>query len=197
MVIGERFAWAHLPKTGGTATVELFQLFPELIVHGDFEDTNEKHTRFDERPKEVEGKQLAMNIRRLPFWVLSRAQHVSRWGRFPEYEPIPMATADELAESDHPEERLRLFTDGGRFQIERWIRMEHLVDDFLAFVSQFTDVSDERRAAARKVPQLNAHDYDHNVAAWFTPAQIERMYERNPSWAAFERELYGGLYHVP
>src|SRR5215212_3736115 len=55
MVIGERFAWAHLPKTGGTATVELFQLFPELIVHGDFEDTNEKHTRFDERPKEVEG----------------------------------------------------------------------------------------------------------------------------------------------
>ena len=55
MVIGERFAWAHLPKTGGSATLELFKLFPELIVFGDFEESNAKHTLFSEREDQVAG----------------------------------------------------------------------------------------------------------------------------------------------
>src|SRR6476619_5523637 len=99
MVIGERFAWVHLPKTGGSATLELFRLYPEVIVFADLEDTNAKHTLFAQREEEVRGKQLAMNLRRLPFWALSRAQHVARWGVHPDYKPIPMATADELAAS--------------------------------------------------------------------------------------------------
>src|SRR5215213_8985609 len=111
MVIGERFAWAHLPKTGGSATLELFQLFPELIVAADLEDSNAKHTLFSEREEEVAGKRLALNIRRLPFWVLSRAQHVSRWGVYPDYEPIPIPSAYELAESSFPDDRILLYTD--------------------------------------------------------------------------------------
>lgn len=191
MVIGERFAWAHLPKTGGSATLQLFKLFPALILQADFEDNNDKHTLFEARPAQVEGKCLAMNIRRLPFWMLSRAQHVSRWGVYPEYKPIPMASADELAESDHAEVRLDLYTTGGRFPIDRWLRMEHLVDDFLSFISEFTEVTDERRAAAHALPMVNAHDYDHDLASWFTPEQVDRMYDRNPTWEALEERLYG------
>jgi hypothetical protein len=194
LVIGERFAWAHLPKTGGMATAELFRVFPELIVHGDFEEDNSKHTLFSEREEMVRGKTLAMNLRRLPFWVLSRAQHVSRWGVYPHYKPIPMANAAELAASDFPDDRLRLYADDGRFTIDRWIRMEHLVDDFLAFISEFTDVSQHRRDAVRAQPMVNAHDYDHDITSWFTADQIDQLYERNPKWAALERELYGSLY---
>jgi hypothetical protein len=194
LVIGERFAWAHLPKTGGMATAELFRIFPELIVHGDFEEDNSKHTLFSEREDMVRGKTLAMNLRRLPFWVLSRAQHVSRWGVYPDYKPIPMATAAELAASDLADDRLRLYTDEGRFTIGRWIRMEQLVDDFLDFISEFTQVTAERRDAVRAVPMVNAHEYDHEITSWFTPAQIVRMYEHNPVWAGVERDVYGDLF---
>jgi hypothetical protein len=119
---------------------------------------------------------------------------VSRWGIYPDYKPIPMATPAELAASDFPDNRLQLYTDGGRFTIDRWIRMEHLVDDFLEFISEFTEVTPERRKAVRAIPMVNAHDYDHDVTSWFTPEQIDELYERNPAWAAFEREIYGDLY---
>jgi hypothetical protein len=191
MVIGERFAWAHLPKTGGSATLEMFQLFPELIVLADTEDSNSKHTRFDEREAQVAGKQLVMNIRRLPFWVLSRAQHVARWGVFPDYKPIPMPSADELADGDFPDTRLTLYTAGDRFNIDRWMRMEHMAEDFLEFISQHADVTEERRAAIGGIGMVNTHDYDRDLANWFTPDQLKRMYERNPQWEALERQLYG------
>jgi hypothetical protein len=193
MVIGERFAWAHLPKTGGTATLELFLLFPELIAFADIDESNAKHTTFGERSEQVAGKTLVMNLRRLPFWVLSRAQHVARWGTHPNYEPIPMASPQELSESDFPDDRLALYTDGGRFRIDRWFRMEHLQEDFIGFVSELIEVTEEQRDRAVRLPLLNAHGYDHEIASWFSPEQVMRMYERNPAWAGLEEELYGGL----
>ena len=39
MVVGERFAWAHLPKTGGGTTRALFGLFPGLALFADSGDT--------------------------------------------------------------------------------------------------------------------------------------------------------------
>jgi hypothetical protein len=194
MVIGETFAWAHFPKTAGMATAELFRVFPEVIVSGDFADTNDKHAPFAEREPEIRAKTLAMNLRRLPFWVLSRAQHVSRWGVYPDYEPIPMATAEELSQSSFPDERLSIYTDSGRFKIDRWLRAESLSEDFLAFISEFTDIPEERRTAVRAQGPVNTHEYDHRIDSWFTGDQISTMYERNPIWTLIEREIYGDQY---
>ena len=194
MVIGREFAWAHLPKTAGMATAKLFKLFPELIVYIDPEDTNEKHTLFRERADEVSGKLLAMNLRRLPLWVLSRAQHVSRWGIYPDYQPIPMDSPEQLADSSFPDTRIELYTDGGRFQIERWIRAEHLDEDFVDFISSFTDVTEERRQQVADLGPVNAHEYDHEIESWFGSDLVERMYERNPVWSELEQRVYGGLY---
>jgi len=196
MVIGERFAWAHLPKTGGSATLELFKLFPQLIVHGDFEESNAKHTLFREREDQVSGKLLAMNLRRLPHWVLSRAQHVARWGVYPEYTPIQMDSPKKLSESPFPDSRLEIFTDGGRFRIDRWLRMEHLGEDFVALLSELTDVADTDRHRIDELQPVNALTYDHELEHWFTPAQVESMYEHNPTWARLERELYGDLFRL-
>jgi hypothetical protein len=193
MVIGERFAWAHLPKTGGMATERMFRLFPRLVVFADPDDTDEKHSTFRARRRMLDGKLLAMNLRRLPFWVLSRAQYVSREGVWPKYEPIPMAPAQELAESSFPDSRIHLYTDDGRFVIERWLRTEFLPEDFLRFVSEFTDVSEGQRKAVNALGPVNAQEYDHRLEEWFTAAQVRTMYEHNPAWAAIEEELYGGL----
>ena len=43
-------------------------------------------------------------------------------------------------------------------------------------------------------PPVNAHEYDHELGTWFTPEQVERMYERNPVGAGLEEQLYGDLY---
>jgi hypothetical protein len=194
MVIGERFVWAHLPKTAGMATARLFKLFPELIVFVDPEDTNDMHTPFSQRADQIQGKMLAMNFRRLPVWVLSRAQHVARWGIYPDYRPIPMDSPEKLAGSSFPDSRILIYTDEGRIRIDRWLRAESITEDFLGFISEFTDVSEERRRQVRELGPVNIHDYDKDIASWFSPELIERMYEANPIWAELERKIYGDTY---
>ena len=50
MVIGERFAWGHLQKTGGDATWELFRLFPDLVVFADPRNIEAKHASSPSAP---------------------------------------------------------------------------------------------------------------------------------------------------
>jgi hypothetical protein len=193
MVIGERFAWAHLPKTGGDTTRELFQLFPGLVDHADPGDTNVKHSMFTQRPEEVAGKTLAMNFRRLPAWVLSRAQHLTVEGVYPEYVPLPMQTSDEMAASDLPDTRLEHFTDHGRLRIDAFLRLEYLREDFIEFVRAFVEVTPELERRVHEHPARDVRAYEHKLAEWFSREQLELMYRRNPRWAALEQELYGDL----
>jgi hypothetical protein len=196
MVIGDRFAWAHLPKTAGTATVAMFKAFDGLVGFADATDDVDAHTSFRERPEQIEGKLLVLNVRRLPAWVISRASYVSRHGIYPNFEPIPLPAPAELADSSFPDERLALFTDDGRLEIDRWLRAESLADDVLALVSELREVTDAERTLVRGVGRVNSMDYDRDVTHWFTPPEIARLYERNPHWAAIEERVYGNVVAV-
>jgi hypothetical protein len=191
MVIGDRFAWAHLPKAAGSATVAMFSAFEGLVRFADSPDDVDAHVNFSERPEQIDGKLLVLNIRRLPAWVISRAYYVSRHGVYPRFEPIPMSAPQELAASSFPDQRLALFTDGGRLEIGRWLRVESLAGDVIEFVSELRDVTDHERARITDVGRANALDYDHRVSRWFTPAQVEQLYRSNPAWAALEERVYG------
>lgn len=193
MVVGERFAWAHLPKTGGDTTRELFQLFAGLVTFADPGDTNEKHATFRARRDLVAHKKLAMNIRRLPAWALSRAQHLTREGVYPDYTPLALATPAEIAASDLPDVRLEHFTDHWRLEIDAFLRLEHLREDFLGFVRAFVEVTPEMERRVHEHPARDVADYDHDLASWFSADDLATIYERNPRWAALEEELYGGL----
>ncbi len=194
MVIGEQFAWGHLEKTGGDATIELFLVLPELVRFADPPSSEEKHTAFPRRAEEIRGKVLALNIRRLPSWVLSRALHRARYGEFPDYEPLPMMSPQEMAESVDADQRLLEFLDNHELTIDRWLRTEFLADDFLAFASEFTEVPEAKR---REILELGGSrlgtplTYDHRIDQWFTGDQLRTMYERNPEWAAVEQLVYG------
>jgi hypothetical protein len=191
MVIGDGFAWAHLPKAAGTATVAMFGAFEGLVRFSDSPDDVDAHVNFSERPEQIEGKLLVLNIRRLPAWVISRACYVSRHGVYPSFEPIAMPAPQELAASSFPDERLALFTDGGRLEVDRWLRVESLAGDVIELVSELRDVTDDERARVTDVGRVNALDYDHRVSRWFTPAQVEQLYRSNPAWAAVEERVYG------
>ena len=193
MVIGKTFAWGHLPKAGGDATAAMFRVFPDLVEFQDPPDSDAKHTLFKNRAELVAGKRLVLNIRRLPAWVLSRAHHVNREGLAPDYEPLPMDSPQELSESSFPDYRLGTFTDDGKFEIGAWLRMESLAEDFLRFVSELRDVSEEERARIGELGAVNEGTYDRELSHWFTPAQIRTLYRKNPVWAAIEERLYGDL----
>jgi len=194
MVIGERFAWCHMQKTGGDATLQMFKLRPDLIVHADPRNTEAKHATFAEREPEVSGKLLACNIRRLPAWLLSWDQHRSQnRARTKDGRLVPMSSPQEMAARPRGDRRLAHFTAAGRFEIDRWLRMEHLGDDFIAFVSEFAELSDADRHDIANYPPVNVLDYDHSIEHWFTPAQVREMYANNPAWAAIEERVYGGL----
>jgi hypothetical protein len=193
MVIGEGFAWAHLPKTGGDTTRELFQLFPGLVDHADPGDTNEKHALFTNRREDIAGKVLAMNFRRLPAWVLSRAQHMTIEGVYPEYVPLPMQTSEEMAATDVPDTRLEHFTDHWRLHIDAFLRLEYLREDFIEFVRRFVEVTPEMERRIHDHPARDVRGYEHKLAKWFTPDQLDQMYRSNPRWAELEQKLYGDL----
>ncbi len=193
MVISERFAWAHLPKTGGDATHEMLCAIPGLVRFADLLDSNDKHMPFFGREQEIAGKLLVMNIRRLPAWTLSGAHHRAAFGEYPDYTPQRLQTPGEMTSSTDADDLLRWMTDHGRFEVDRWLRAEALADDLLAFLAELGIDGPEVRESVRAVGRVNEGSYDHDGARRFTDEQVRRLYERNPTWAAIERRVYGGL----
>lgn len=193
MIFGRGFAWAHMPKTGGDATLEMFRLFPELIEFAHERKSNEKHVRFEKYVDRLEDRRLAMNIRRLPCWTLSLAHHKARYGLYPDRIPLPLASVDEMVQSTAPDRLLRSFIQEGRFKIEYWLRTEYLKTDFLEFISRFTDVDAERESAINSLGHVNRIKYDHELESWFDRKHLITMYENNPLWASIESETYEGL----
>jgi hypothetical protein len=193
MVIGRRFAWAHLPKTAGDATLAMFRAVPGLVEFADPADSNDKHMPFFGREREVAGKLLVMNIRRLQEWVLSGAQHSARHGVFPDYRPAPPETWEEITSRTDADDLLRWMTDHGRFEIGRWLRTECLSDDVLALLDEVAELSPQDRSAVLSVGRVNQGDYPRELVRDISPDQLARLYSLNPVWARVERRVYGAL----
>jgi hypothetical protein len=193
MVIGERFAWAHLPKAAGDATHAMLTAVPGLVRLADPPDSNDKHLPFFAREAEIAGKLRVMNIRRLPAWALSAAHHRARHGVHPDYRPGRMATADEIVIQTDPDDLLRWMTDHDRLSVERWLRAESLEADLVALLDELGVLTADVRARVLAVGHVNVASYDRALDHWFTPAQTQRLYECNPVWTAIERRVYGEL----
>jgi hypothetical protein len=193
MVIGERFAWAHLPKTAGDATHAMFAAVPGLVRFADPPESNAKHDPFFARERDIAGRLRVMNIRRLPAWALSAAHHRARHGVHPDYEPGPLQTSDEIAAQTDPDDLLRWMTDHGRLGVERWLRAESLVQDLLELLSELGALAPGVEDRVRAVGRVNEGAYDRELESWFTPGQVRRLYDRNPEWSEVERRVYGDL----
>jgi hypothetical protein len=175
----------------------MLEAVPGLVTFADPPDSNDKHLPFFAREAEVSGKLLAMNIRRLPAWMLSAAQHRARHGVHPEYRPLPLQTADELSQLTDPDDLLVWMTDHGRLAVARWLRTEALADDVLALMGELGVPEPVARRAVNSVGRVNQAAYDHRLSAFFSADQIATLYERNPGWAAVERRVYGELVSEP
>jgi hypothetical protein len=193
VVIGERFAWAHLPKTAGDATCLMLMAVPGLVCFADPLDSNDKHMPFFGREDEVRGKLLAMNIRRLPAWVLSGAHHKARHGVHPDYRPLPLESFDEMTSRSDADDLLRWMTDHGRFRVDRWLRTEWLEEDVLGLVDALGALTPAVGVRVRAVGRVNEGGYPRELESGFTEQQVARLYALNPAWAEIERRVYGTL----
>jgi hypothetical protein len=192
VVVTRTFAWAHLPKTAGDTVATIFSLFPEIVEFSDPLEDQSKHAFFTQRPELVADRQRVLSVRRLPSWLLSFESHKSRRGLYPDYEPVPMSTAEEMAVSTYPDHLLRAYVDEGRAWPDRWIRVEHLVDDVLALLKEHhVKVRWSLRRQIRAMePKNTGGDYERTVSSWFTDEMIDRMYDHNPLWREAERLAY-------
>lgn len=195
MVVAEQFAWAHLPKTGGTAAQAMFCAVPDLVLRASPTDSNDKHDAFWQHEDEIDGKLRVMTIRRLPSWMLSAAHHKASSGLWPDFEPLPMPSVEEMVANTGPDDMLRWMTDADRLSVDRWLRTECLAEDVAALLDDLGLLDDAARRAIAAVPFV-AKAYDHDPANTFTPANMRRIYETNPGWAAIEERVYGDVHEL-
>jgi len=223
VIIGENFAWGHIPRTGGTLTacrfVEAARLCgAALSVDGDL--SHSKHDPFPARA--VEGKVLVLSVRRLPSLYLSWLVMMSGrlrpgdpvcgdygGGVWPCYVPLPTPTRGQvLGVEDYrvrdfvdvygplrcfPDAYLRSFTDDGRLKVDHHIRLEFLDRDFRRVAVALGMDYDEDAFRPVAPGAKVVFSYDHDVAGYFSEGDLEVLYANNPLWAAMEAEVYGGV----
>lgn len=195
MIASKRFIWLHVPKTGGHTVHAALKASGADIGEGDIphEGLAQREAR---DPDFVVGDRVVVaGIRRLPHWILSRVHYEA--SRAP-YRLInrEMLLRGEFyergGEINRADDYAGVFDDP---RITRWIRLEHLQDDF---VRHFGDLLDGRvRLAARKLRRLTNPTYVSYIKDprfFFTPGEVEDLYAANPVWAALERRAYGGLW---
>ena len=82
------------------------------------------------------------------------------------------------------------YVEGGLSWPDRWIRVEHLVDDVLALIEEHTEVTPAKREDPGPGAPERRTNYERDLSAWFTPEMIDRMYEHNPLWHEAEELAY-------
>ena len=193
MIISNRFIWLHLPKTGGTSTAKLFK---ELNVDGisvDPDHVDAKHESIDNRLGGWElsqDKATVITTRRLTSWLLSDWHHkTKKMGITLPFEPVKSGLFYSL----------RL---GGTWvSADYWIhyfsatscthtvRLEHLEEDSNRFVLPLLPQETNKL----KFPKINTNEYSRKIENFFGKSDLERIYQNNPAWSAWENKVYGSL----
>lgn len=192
MVIGDTFAYGHIPKTGGDCVHAWLSQLEGVEVDSITEPR--KHQYFWNRG--VVRDLYVLSIRRLPFWALSFLHEVSRYPDVCREYGIPpgKAVRPEHAFLLKADEILLQYQAFGR-PIGVWLRMEHLFDDVVQFIDEHVQpVTPELHQRLLAVPTKGQRSYNHNIHAFFSAKQIDALYAKFSVWATVEKMVYGSLY---
>lgn len=202
MIVAPEWIWLHMPKCAGSETQRILRWYFAKTDRIRFDPVGPGHPviwhhtlrkRSEYDPDfAVNGRRVFCNIRRLPSWILSRVHfEVQRSGhraivtrkellagmfRNP---PEPSGAAGKLVKAD---EIMARFKDG----VTDWIRTENLEEDLLK--SFGLTISPEKANINR-----NRFNYIRPVKFWFTPSELDKLYEVNPIWRDLEARVYGDI----
>ena len=191
MIISNCFIWLHLPKTGGTSTARLFREINIPGVSVDPDDVDAKHESIEHRLNSVNlqtERETIITSRRLANWLLSDWHHkTKKMGLELPFNPVKSGLFYSL----------RL---GGTWvAADYWIhyfsatscshtvRLEHLEEDSNRYVLPLLP----KGTKPLRFPNQNTNQYSRNIEDFFGKRDLNRIYENNPAWTAWEEEVYG------
>jgi hypothetical protein len=203
VVISEKFVWLHLGKTGGNFTHYLFQeylaehllhidLISDSIKHIGLANANIKYPQYN-----LLEKDLILNIRKLPSWIISNNRHKIRAKNIKEEKTLQkiidwsnmgLVYIDEKQDINDlnswikPDELL-LFCIRDKYP-KFFIRTEYLIEDFNKIISQY--IPDIKINNGIKPMNVNKD----TISFCIEKQNIENVYSTNPIWADLENKLY-------
>ena len=77
--------------------------------------------------------------------------------------------------------------------IDRWIRMEHLVDDFVATFQRLHPLTEDDIAQIHRLPRSNVSPLKQKYKMNFSRRQIQQIDDRNPLWFSLEKQRYDSV----
>jgi hypothetical protein len=192
VIIGDRFIWLHLPKTGGTSASRLFTELGLPSVVADDQSLDSKHESIEARlpdwDYESDSRSVFITLRRLPQWLLSDWHHKRlKMGLDIPFEPVKSGLFYSLrlggvwVAADY---WLRYF------RIERCsgvIRLEHLEEDVRREIVPLLPL----QSAPLCFPKANENRYSRDLGSYFRSSDLRRIYENNPIWRQQEFSAYG------
>ena len=194
MIIGDRFIWLHLPKTGGTSVAKLFAGLALPSVVADDQSLDRKHdsveARFAAFTEGANSKPVFITLRRLPQWLLSDWHHKKlMMGLDIPFEPVKYGLFYSLrlggvwVAADYWMRYFRIESCSGV------IRLEHLHEDVQDKIVPLL----YHVAPSLSFPVLNANRYSRRLGDYFSSSDLRRIYSCNPTWRQQERLVYGDV----
>jgi hypothetical protein len=197
MIIGQNFIWLHFPKCAGTFTENLLKanFSNDSTVMFDKLDPQNViwHQNVGQREKKINqdlsGKNVICNFRRLPSWILSRANYESSRSGFtaPRELILKGQFFDNLGKISTADFVLAKYTER---EVQHWIRVEYLNTDFYSAFSHYLDVGIicSLEVFTNKINKSIPTGDQH-----FNQEEIRGLYQSNPLWTSLESRLYGNL----
>jgi len=199
MIIGEKFVWLHFPKCAGTFTERLLRKYyssdpgisfdpidPENVIWHHSIRGRKNYSGIDYSDRDI-----ICNIRRLPFWIISRINFEKKRSGIDT--PRSLYTSGKFINHKNSEKSAdKLLSFFMIPPVKHWIRVENLESDFLNTFSNYLDVCSRVNNEDFSV-KVNVSVPDPEIEKWFNNDELEDVYRYCPVWTQLERSLYGNL----
>tara|TARA_Y100001933_G_scaffold218080_1_gene226044 strand:+ start:648 stop:1244 length:597 start_codon:yes stop_codon:yes gene_type:complete len=194
MIIGEKFIWLHLPKTGGTSTAQLFrnQNIKDLLIDDD--SLKIKHDSIKLRDHTSSWKynqqKVFINFRKLDQWLISDWEHKRRWLNQPDLPFGPVRSGLFYS--------IRL---GGTWVAADWwiqyfnlddsvtaLRLEYLEADLNKFILPLLP---QNTPKFKSIPAKNTKPktLPVNIAQKLNSHDLKIIHQNNPKWSKWQEKV--------
>lgn len=189
MIVGEKFVWLHLGKTGGKTMRTLISLIEDEKLTKIF-GFPEHHNNISQHEKKY-GVQINKDInivigfRKLIPWMQSF--HMQQFGKLDGFRELAIKGKLKFRNGKilSPDEILNIYINEENLHRTSFIRIEHMYEDFKKIFKN-NKFSDQRAKEITSI-KMGKKNYDKIK---FTESEINKIYELNPFWQRIEKEIY-------